>query len=71
MEKRKVGRPKKVATKSVVKEVTSVTISGDAARRFNDARLALSESGRIPFEVTNGQFADLLLTTYDNSGSSL
>ncbi len=71
-QKRKVGRPPKAKAKakSVKKSADSVTITGAVARRFNDAKLDLSESGRIPFEVSNPQFMEMLLNDYDKSSGS-
>ena len=49
----------------------TVTLTGKMATRFNDAKLSLNESGRIPFQVTNAQFMEMLLNNYESTGTSL
>jgi len=68
----KTNTTAKVAAKVVAPSTASknVTFTSTTAARFNDARIDLNESGRIPFEVTNTQFMGLLLDTYEKSGSN-
>lgn len=74
---KRMGRPPKAKANVAAKVITvkptpkNVTFTSSTAARFNNARMDLNESGRIPFDVTNTQFMGMLLDMYENSSSSL